>query len=106
MNIQDVIKWFQTNEVDGETIENIIREIGMEEQMLRQLIMGIDLSKTIDVVKEKIDIEYQNIKQHLIKEEGLDEEDMNEEENEDYINSEAKETFNQTYGLSYDDWQN
>lgn len=106
MNIQDVIKWFQTNEVDGETMENIIREIGMEDQMLRQLIMSTDLSKTIDLVKEKIDIEYQNIKRHLIDEEGLAEEDMDEEENEDYINIEAKEIFNQTYGLSYDDWQN
>lgn len=106
MNIQDVIKWFQTNEVDGETMENIIRVVGMEDQMLRQLIMSTDLSQTIDVVREKIDIEYQNIKQHLVDEEGLDEEDMDEEENEDYINTEAKEVFNQTYGLSYDDWQN
>ena len=106
MNIQDVIKWLQTNEIDGETMENIIREVGMEDQMLRQLIMGTDLSKTIDVVKEKIDIEYQNIKRHLVEEEGLDEEDMDGEESEDYINTEAKEMFSHTYGLSYDDWQN
>lgn len=53
MNINDVIKWFQTNEVDGETTEAIIKEIGMQEQMLRQLIMSAPMSLVQELIEEK-----------------------------------------------------
>jgi|694.fasta_scaffold88847_6 hypothetical protein len=53
MNINDVIKWFQTNEVDGETTEAIIKEIGMQEQMLRQLIMSAPISLVQELIEEK-----------------------------------------------------
>ena len=53
MNINDVIKWFQTNEVDGETTEAIIKEIGMQEQILRQLIMSAPMSLVQELIEEK-----------------------------------------------------
>lgn len=59
MNIQDVIKWFQTNEVDGETMENILREIGMEDQMLRQLILKAPMEQVEYLMEEKKDLEGQ-----------------------------------------------
>lgn len=40
-------------EVDGETLESIIREIGMENQMLRQLIMKASMNDVQDLVEEK-----------------------------------------------------
>lgn len=60
MNIQDVIKWFQTNEVDGETMENIIREVGMEYQMLRQLIMTMPIDQIEHLVAERKELDRQN----------------------------------------------
>jgi hypothetical protein len=63
MNIQDVIKWLQTNEVDGETMENIIREVGMEDQMLRQLVMKANSSDVYDLLSEKIRLQFDDIVQ-------------------------------------------
>ena len=40
-------------EVDGETLESIIRGIGMENQMLRQLIMKASMNDVQDLVEEK-----------------------------------------------------
>lgn len=60
MNIQDVIKWFQTNEIDGETMENIIREVGMEDQMLRQLIMTMPIDRIEYLVAERKELDGQN----------------------------------------------
>ena len=56
MNIQDVIKWLQTNEVDGETMENIIREVGMEDQMLRQLLMKADAIEISRLIVERFNL--------------------------------------------------
>jgi len=39
--------------VDGETMQYILKEVGMEDQMLRQLIMSNSESETIDLLKEK-----------------------------------------------------
>ena len=60
MNIQDVIKWLQTNEIDGETMENIIREVGMEDQMLRQLIMTMPIDQIEYLVAERKELDGQN----------------------------------------------
>ena len=60
MNLQDVIKWFQTNEIDGETMENIIREVGMEDQMLRQLIMTMPIDQIEYLVAERKELDGQN----------------------------------------------
>lgn len=39
--------------VDGETMEYILREIGMEEQMLRQLILSAPMEQVEYLMEEK-----------------------------------------------------
>jgi hypothetical protein len=60
MNIQDVIKWLQTNEVDGETMQNIIREVGMEWQMLRQLMLTMPIEQVEYLMDERKELDGQN----------------------------------------------
>jgi hypothetical protein len=40
-------------EVDGETMEYILEQVGMTDQMLRQLIMNNPESETKDLLEEK-----------------------------------------------------
>ena len=42
--------------VDGETMEYILERVGMDDQMLRQLVMKYPQSDTIDVLNERIEI--------------------------------------------------
>jgi hypothetical protein len=51
MNRQELINTLK--ELDGETLEHIIRTIGMEDQMLRQLIMKVPMFQVMDLVREK-----------------------------------------------------
>jgi hypothetical protein len=60
MNIQDIIKWLQTNEVDGETMQNIIQEVGMEEQMLRQLMLTMPIEQVEHLMSERKELDGQN----------------------------------------------
>ena len=60
MNIQDIIKWLQTNEVDGETMQNIIQEVGMEEQMLRQLMLTMPIEQVEYLMSERKELDGQN----------------------------------------------
>jgi hypothetical protein len=60
MNIQDVIKWLQTNEIDGETMQNIIREVGMEWQMLRQLMLTMPIEQVEYLMDERKELDGQN----------------------------------------------
>ena len=51
MNRQELVNALK--ELDGETLEHIIRVIGMEDQMLRQLIMKAPMFQVMDLVREK-----------------------------------------------------
>jgi hypothetical protein len=42
--------------VDGETMQYILESVGMDDQMLRQLIMSNPQSDTIDLLAEKIEV--------------------------------------------------
>jgi hypothetical protein len=42
-------------QVDGETMQYIIQKTGMEDQMLRQLIMSKPFNQVKDLVHEKLD---------------------------------------------------
>ena len=52
--IQQVIDTLRQIEVDGETMHHIIRQVGMEEQMLRQLVLGNPYTDTTDLLEEKV----------------------------------------------------
>jgi hypothetical protein len=43
-------------DVDGETMQYILEQVGMEEQMLRQLVMQADNVHLRDIIKEKVEL--------------------------------------------------
>jgi hypothetical protein len=47
-----VVKTLQN--VDGETMETIIRTVGMEDQILRQLILTMSMSTIQELIEEKV----------------------------------------------------
>ncbi len=51
-----IIELCRNIEIDGETTEYILRAIGMEEQMLRQLVLNADWDKLNYLIEEKRDI--------------------------------------------------
>lgn len=51
--LSTIIELCNDIEIDGETLEYIIRAIGMETQMLRQLIMSAEMSAVQELVEEK-----------------------------------------------------
>lgn len=44
-------------QVDGETMEHIIRQVGMEEQMLRQLLLKADTEMLTRLITERGSVE-------------------------------------------------
>ena len=61
MNTQEIINALK--EVDGETMEHIIREVGMEDQMLRQLVMKANSNDVYNLLSEKIRLQFDDIVQ-------------------------------------------
>lgn len=55
--IAEVIEKLKELQVDGETMQHIIEEVGMDDQMHRQLVMTKDALDTSVLLKEKIDLE-------------------------------------------------
>ncbi len=51
--VKDIIAKLKVIGVDGETMQYILKEVGMEDQMLRQLVMNTPTSETIDLLEEK-----------------------------------------------------
>ena len=51
--LSTIIELCNEIDIDGETLEYIIRAIGMETQMLRQLIMSAEMSAVQELVEEK-----------------------------------------------------
>ena len=54
--VDAVIQYLNGIDVDGETMEYIIRKVGMEEQMLRQLIMISSNEYILELLKEKLNV--------------------------------------------------
>ena len=52
--INCVIQILNEIDVDGETMQYIIEQVGMEDQMLRQLVMQADPKRLLDLTKEKV----------------------------------------------------
>jgi hypothetical protein len=52
--VETIIDMLKHIDVDGETMQHIIEEVGMNDQMLRQLIMNNPESETKDYLEEKI----------------------------------------------------
>jgi hypothetical protein len=46
--------------INGEELETLIRDLGMEDQMLRQLVMKADIDVVNELIREKEELEKQN----------------------------------------------
>jgi hypothetical protein len=58
MTIEQQNNIIQTlKEVDGETVQYILQKIGMDSQMLRQLIMTMPLEDIQNEISDRIDLE-------------------------------------------------
>ena len=54
--VHQIVADLMNIEVDGETMEYIIGEVSMREQMLRQLIMSSPVKDTRELFEEKISL--------------------------------------------------
>ena len=52
--VNEAIENFKRIDIDGETMQYIIEKLGMNDQMLRQLILSNPQSDTIDLLNEHI----------------------------------------------------
>ena len=52
--INYIIEILSEMDVDGETMQYIVEQVGMEDQMLRQLVMRSDPKRLLDLTKEKV----------------------------------------------------
>ena len=60
--VKDIIAKLKVIDVDGETMQYIIEQVGMNDQMLRQLIMSNPESDTKDLLDEKIELSNKSVR--------------------------------------------
>ena len=51
-----IIHFLKEMDIDGETMQYILEQVGMEKQMLRQLVMNADNVHLRDLIKEKVEL--------------------------------------------------
>jgi hypothetical protein len=61
IRVRSAILLLKTLEVDGETMQYILQEVGMEDQMLRQLVLSVDDDTLVQLLQEKQSL---NINKH------------------------------------------
>ena len=54
--VKEVIANLKVIDIDGETMQYILEQIGMDEQMHRQLVMKNDFGVTKDILREKFEL--------------------------------------------------
>ena len=64
--VQDTIENLRRIDLDGETMQYIIEKLGMNDQMLRQLVLSNPQSDTYDLLQEHISINDKELKSLLI----------------------------------------
>jgi hypothetical protein len=55
--LKNTIEILKAMDVNGETMEQLIREVGMEDQMLRQLALKADVDTLKQLIEEKEELE-------------------------------------------------
>ena len=60
--VNKAIEDFKRIDIDGETMQYIIEKLGMNDQMLRQLILSNPQSDTIDLLNEHIHLNDKELK--------------------------------------------
>ena len=64
--VEEVIENLKRIEIGGETMQYIIERLGMNDQMLRQLVLSNPQSDTYDLLQEHISINDKKLKSLLI----------------------------------------
>ena len=59
--VEDIIQELKFLDVDGETMQYILKEVGMEDQMLRQLMMSQPVEEIRYMFEEREEFEDNNI---------------------------------------------
>ena len=54
--VNEAIENFKRIDIDGETMQYIIEKLGMDDQILRQLVMTKPKSQTEELLNEKIEM--------------------------------------------------
>ena len=54
--VNEAIENFKRIDIDGETMQYIIEKLGMDDQMLRQLVMTKPKTQTEELLNEKIEM--------------------------------------------------
>ena len=54
--VEEIIHKLKEMDVDGETLQYIIAKVGMEDQMLRQLVMTLPLQQTLQLIQERVEL--------------------------------------------------
>ena len=58
--VKEIIAKLKVIDVDGETMQYILEQVGMDDQMLRQLVMSRPIDETKGLLDEKIEIQGAN----------------------------------------------
>ena len=54
--VEEIIHKLKEMDVDGETLQYIIAKVGMDDQMLRQLVMTLPLQQTLQLIQERVEL--------------------------------------------------
>lgn len=52
-----IVSLIKSNDLDGEDIQHMLEQIGMGEQILRQLVMSCPLPQMLELMDEKIEMD-------------------------------------------------
>ena len=55
-SVETVIDILKHMDIDGETMEHILREVGMEDQMLKQLLLKADYETLVQLILQRSEI--------------------------------------------------
>jgi hypothetical protein len=59
MTIEQIIEALNTNDIDGETMEYIIEQVCMKDQMLRQLVLTAEQEELTALLEERQELNSQ-----------------------------------------------
>jgi len=74
--LKNTIEILKAMDVNGETMEQLIRDLGMEDQMLRQLVMKSDVDTLDQLIKEKKELDGDEIQVYCIDEYNIQQVDL------------------------------
>ena len=56
-SVETVIDILKHMDIDGETMEHILREVGMEDQMLKQLLVKANYETLVELILERNEVQ-------------------------------------------------